>query len=120
MLCQPLSNELHRMPIYGQTLSKQGRGAKWLTIRDTQTFTNKPRPTPMESSNRNVVMELGKRKAAVVILRPMKRARSISLASLPQEATKSMRVYKICGSPKRKGYRPKQLLRDFKKTSKEG
>ena len=25
-LCQPLSNELHKMPIYGQTLSKQGRG----------------------------------------------------------------------------------------------
>ena len=63
----------------------------------------------MESSNRNVVMELGKRKAAVVSLRPMKRARSISLASLPQEATKSMEVYKI------KSYRPKQLLRDFKK-----
>ena len=30
--CQPLSNELHKMPIYGQTLSKQGGGAKWLTI----------------------------------------------------------------------------------------
>ena len=32
MLCQPLCNELHKMPIYGQTLSKQGGGAKWLTI----------------------------------------------------------------------------------------
>ena len=27
-LCQPLSNKLHKMPIYGQTLSKQGGGAK--------------------------------------------------------------------------------------------
>ena len=33
----------------------------------------------------------------------MKRTRSTSLASLPQEATKNMGVYKICGSPKRKG-----------------
>ena len=32
MLCQPLSNKLHKMPIYGQTLSKQGGGTKWLTI----------------------------------------------------------------------------------------
>ena len=32
MLCQPLSNKLHKMPIYGQTLSKQGGGAKWLMI----------------------------------------------------------------------------------------
>ena len=31
-LCQPLSKELHKMPIYGQTLSKQGGAAKWLTI----------------------------------------------------------------------------------------
>ena len=34
-LCQPLSNELHKMPIYGQTLSKQGGGTKC----DAQTFT---------------------------------------------------------------------------------
>ena len=47
-------------------------------------------------------MELGKRKAAVVSLRPMKRTRSTSLASLPQEAMKNMGVYKICGSPKEK------------------
>ena len=31
-LCQSLFNELHKMPIYGQTLSKQGGGTKWLTI----------------------------------------------------------------------------------------
>ena len=31
-MCQPLSNELHEMPIYGQTLNKQGGGTKWLTI----------------------------------------------------------------------------------------
>ena len=30
-LCQPLSNKLHKMPIYGQTRRKQGGGAKWLT-----------------------------------------------------------------------------------------
>ena len=33
---------------------------------------------------------------------PMKRTRSTWLASLPQEATKNMGVYKISGSPKRK------------------
>ena len=58
-------------------------------------------------------MELGKRKTAVVSLRPMKRTRSTSLASLPQEATKNMGVYKISGSPKRKSYRPKQRRIDF-------
>ena len=45
---------------------------------------------------------LGKRKEAVVSLRPMKRTRSTSLASLPQWATKNMEVYKISGSPKTK------------------
>ena len=51
-------------------------------------------------------MELGKRKAAVVSLRPMKRTRSTSLASLhvhvPQEATKSMRVYEYVAAQKEK------------------
>ena len=65
-------------------------------------------------------MELRKRKAAVVSLRPMKRTRSTSLASLPQEATKNMGVYKISGSPKRKRYRPKQRRIDFTRTSNEG
>ena len=65
-------------------------------------------------------MELGKRKAAVVRLRPIKRTRSTSLASLPQEATKNMVVYKISGSPKRKRYRPKQRRIDFTRTSDEG
>ena len=67
-------------------------------------------------------MELGKRKAAVVSLRPMKRTRSTSLASLPQEAKKNMgvTVYKISGSPKRKRYRPKQRRIDFTRTSDEG
>ena len=65
-------------------------------------------------------MELGKRKVAVVSLRPMKRARSTSLASLPQEATKNMGVCKISGSPKRKCYRPKQRRIDFTRTSDEG
>ena len=32
----------------------------------------------------------------------MKRTISTSLASLPQEATKNMGIYKISGSPKRK------------------
>ena len=31
-LCQPLSNKLHKMLIYGQTLSKQDGGAKRLMI----------------------------------------------------------------------------------------
>ena len=47
-------------------------------------------------------MELAKRKAAVVNLCPMKRTRSTTLASLPQEAMKNMGVYKICGSAKKK------------------
>ena len=99
MLCQPLSNELHKMPIYGQTLSKRGRGAKWLTI-------HKNLPTNcaqcMCSTSIGYTNELGKRKAAVVSLLLMKRTRSTSLASLPQEATKNMEVYKISDSPKKR------------------
>ena len=43
-----------------------------------------------------------KRKAAVASLCSMKRTTSTSLASLPQEATKNMGIYKISGSSKRK------------------
>ena len=103
MLCQPLSNELHKMPIYGQTLSKQDGGAKWLMIHKNLP-TN--RAQSMWSTSIVNAKELGNRKAAVVSLYPMKRTRSTSLASLPQEAMKNMGVYKISGSPKRKSYRP--------------
>ena len=48
-------------------------------------------------------MELKKRKAGVVRLRPMKRTRSTLLASLPQEATRNMGEYQICGSQKATG-----------------
>ena len=55
--------------------------------------------------------------AALVSLHPIKRTRSTSLASLPQEATKNMEVYKIIGSPKRKGYWPKQRRINLLSTS---
>ena len=61
--------------------------------------------------------ELGKRKAAVASLCSMKRITLTSLASLPQEATKNMGIYKISGS---KNYRPKQRQINFTRTSEEG
>ena len=48
------------------------------------------------------IVYTGKRKAAVASLCSIKRTTSTSLASLPQEATKNMGIYKISGSPKRK------------------
>ena len=87
------------MPIYGQTLSKEDGGAKWLTIHKNL-LTNYAQcmcSTSIVNTN-----ELGKRKAAVVSLCLMKRTRSTLLASLPQEATKNMGIYKISVSPKRK------------------
>ena len=99
-LCQLLSNVLRKMPKYGQTLSKQDEGAKWLTIHKNL-WTN--RAQYMCSTSIVYTNELGKRKAAVVSLHPMKRPRSTSLASLPQETTKNIEVYKINGRPKRKG-----------------
>ena len=97
MRCRPLSNELHKMTIYGQTLSKQGGGTKWVTIHK-----NLPTNCAQCTCSTSIVYtnELGKRKAAVVSLRPTKRTRSTPLTSLPQEATKNMEVYKISGSPK--------------------
>ena len=76
---------------------------------DIQKSTDKLCPMPVQYSTSVVYTnELGKRKAAVMSLRSMKRTRSTSLASLPQEVTKNIGVYKISGSPKIKGYRPKQ------------
>ena len=91
-LCQPLSNKLHKMAIYGQTISKQARGAKWLTINLPTNRTQCMCSTSIVNTN-----ELGKRKAAVVSLHSMKRTTSTSLA---QEATKNMGVYEISSSPK--------------------
>ena len=101
------------MPIYGQTLSKQGGGTKWLTIHKIKNL-----PTNRTQCTCSIVVytnQLGKRKAAVASLCSMKRTTSLplevvkqamlistSLASLPQEATKNMGIYKISGSPKRK------------------
>ena len=83
-LCQPLSNELHKMPIYGQTLSKQSRGAKWLMIHKIKNLpTNRSQCTCSTSTSIVYTNELGKKKAAVVSLCSMKRTISTSLASLP-------------------------------------
>ena len=112
-------HELHKMPIYRQTLSKQGGGAKWLTIH-TNLPTNSAQCTCSTSIVHVYTNELGKRKATVVSLRPTKRTRSTSLDSLPQEATKNMEVYKISGSPKRKSHRPKQRRIDLTRTIEEG
>ena len=55
-------------------------------------------------------------------LHPIKRTRSTSLASLPQEATKNIEVQCIQNKwqPKRKGYRLQQRQIDFTRTSEEG
>ena len=79
-----------RSPYMGkqcQTLSKQSGGAKWLTIHK-----NLPTNRTQCTCSTTIVYtnELWKRKAAVVSLHPMKRTRSTSLASLPQETTKNM------------------------------
>ena len=72
---------------------KQGKGSKWLTI-------HKHLPTNhvqcMCSTSIVYTNELGKRKAAVVSLCPMKR-------------TKNMEVYKISGSSKKKRLQAKTM-----------